>query len=186
MQADALLLTRNSHPRLGGDSVSDEVRAFFYQAALRAPDHGGLRPWRFIEFTGAGRERLGEIFYNGLMARKPDADEAQQSKMRTMPLRAPLVIAVIAKVTAGHPKVPVVEQLLSAGAAAQNILLAAHAKGLGAIWRTGDVAFDPVVNQGLGLEGDDQIVGFLYIGHVEGRNKPLPEYKNDDFVEHWM
>lgn len=186
MQAEALLLNRNSHPKLSGDVPSADTIEFIYQAALRAPDHGCIRPWRFIEFTGAGRERLGEIFYKGLMTRKPDADETQQNKMRIMTLRAPLVIAVIAKVTENHPKVPVVEQVLSAGAAAQNMMLAAHAKGLGAIWRTGDVAFDPVVNQELGLEGEDQIVGFLYIGDVEGRNKPLPEHNTDDFVERWV
>ncbi len=185
MQAEALLLNRNSHPKLSGEVPGADILEFIYQAALRAPDHGSIRPWRFIEFTGAGRERLGEIFYKGLMSRKPDADEAQQNKMRIMTLRAPLVIAVVAKVTEDHPKVPVIEQLLSAGAAAQNMLLAAHAKGLGAIWRTGDVAFDPVVNQELGLEGEDQIVGFLYIGEVEGRNKPLPEHNTDDFVERW-
>lgn len=185
MQAEALLLNRNSHPKLSGDVPDADTLEFIYQAALRAPDHGCLRPWRFVEFTGSGRERLGELFYQGLMARQPDADGAKQNKMRIMPLRAPLIIAVIAKVTPEHPKVPELEQVLSAGAAAQNMLLAAHAKGLGVIWRTGDVAFDPVVNQGLGLEPCDQVVGYLYIGQVEGRNKPLPEHNSEDFVQRW-
>ncbi len=185
MQADTLLLNRNSHPKLAGELPDTDTLEFIYQAALRAPDHGCIRPWRFIEFSGAGRERLGEIFFRGLMARNPQADEAQQNKVRMMTLRAPLIIAVIAKVTEDHPKVPVIEQVLSAGAAAQNMVLAAYAKNLGAIWRTGDVAFDPVVNQELGLEGEDQIVGYLYIGDVEGRNKPLPEHNTEDFVERW-
>ena len=185
MQAEALLLNRNSHPRLGGEVPAQDDLEFIYQAALRAPDHGNIRPWRFIEFTGAGRERLGELYHQGLMVRQPDADDVQQKKVRQMPLRAPLVIAVIAQVTTDHPKVPVIEQVLSAGAAAQNMMLAAHAKGLGAIWRTGDVAFDPVVNRGLGLAEQDQLVGYLYIGEVEGRNKPLPEHNSSDFVQRW-
>lgn len=185
MQAEDLLLNRNSHPRLSGDVPDADTLEFMYQAALRAPDHGCLRPWRFVEFSGAGRERLGELFHQGLMKRMPDADEVLQKKMRMMPLRAPLIIAVIARVTPDHPKVPAIEQWLSAGAAAQNLLFAAHAKGLGAIWRTGDVAFDPEVQRELGLQGDDQIVGFLYIGEIEGRNKPLPEYNSSDFVERW-
>jgi len=185
MQAEALLLNRNSHPKLSGERPSAEIMEFIYQAALRAPDHGAIRPWRFIEFTGTGRERLGELFHKGLMVRQPDADEAKQNKIRLMTLRAPVIIAVVAKVDAKHPKVPVIEQVLSAGAAAQNAMLAAHAKGLGAIWRTGDVAFDPVVDQGLGLEAEDQVVGYLYLGQIEGRNKPLPEYKTEDYVECW-
>ena len=185
MQAEALLLERNSHPRLAGNVPNQDVLEFIYQAALRAPDHGNLRPWRFIEFTGEGRERLGELFCQALLVDKPDAEEAMQKKRKMMPLRAPMVIAAIAKVTPDHPKVPTVEQIISAGAAAQNIILAAHAKGLGAMWRTGDVAFDPVVAKGLGLADDDQIVGFIYLGEIEGRCKLVPEHNTEDYVERW-
>lgn len=185
MKVEELLLERNSHPRLTGDVPAAEVLDFLYQAALRAPDHGNLRPWRFVEFTGAGRERLGELFCQGLLAKDPAAEESVQKKRRMMPLRAPLVIAVVAEVVPDHAKVPVLEQVISAGAAAQNIILAAHGKGLGAMWRTGDVAFDPVVAEGLGLAQDDQIVGFIYLGEIEGRQKPIPEHSVDDFVQRW-
>lgn len=185
MTAEELLLQRNSHPRLVAPAPTDEQMNFIYQAALRAPDHGNLRPWKIIEFTGEGLERLGVLYQKGLLKRQPDAEASQQSKVQNMPLRAPMVLAVIAKVTPNH-KVPVLEQIISAGACAQNIILAAHAQGLGAMWRTGDVAFDPVVTEGLGLQDQDQIVGFIYIGHIEGRTKPIPEHNIDDFVQRWQ
>lgn len=185
MNTEDLLLQRNSHPKLGGDVPDDETLAFIYQAALRAPDHGNLRPWQFIEFTGEGRQRLGQVFADSLKKEQPDADEAALRKRQNMPLRAPVVIAVIARVVVDHPKVPVVEQVISAGAAAQNILLAAHAKGLGAMWRTGDVAFEASVKTGLDLNDNDQIVGFIYLGEIEGRTKPVPEHDNHEFVQRW-
>ncbi|MBB1487104.1 nitroreductase family protein [Oceanospirillum sediminis] len=185
MKTEDLLLQRNSHPKLGGEVPDPEIMEFLYQAALRAPDHGNLRPWQFVEFTGEGRDKLGQLFCDSLLSEQPDADEAAQRKRRNMPLRAPVVIAVIAKVVSDHPKVPVIEQVISAGTAAQNILLAAHAKGLGAMWRTGDVAFESTVAEGLGLSGDDVITGFIYLGEIEGRTKPVPEHNSDDFVQRW-
>ncbi len=82
---------------------------------------------------------------------------------REKALRAPLLIVVSAKVVRGH-KVPEVEQLLAVGAATQNLVLAAHAQGLGAMWRTGAAAYDPMVKQALGIDPDDGIVGFVYVG----------------------
>jgi len=81
--------------------------------------------------------------------------------------------------------VPESEQLLSAGCAAHGILLAAHAQGLGAIWRTGDMAYDRTVAQGLGLADNEQVVGFLYLGSVEGERRAAPELAPADFVSTW-
>ena len=75
--------------------------------------------------------------------------------------------------------------MLSAGAAAQNICVAAHAIGFGAIWRTGDMAYDPIVADGLGLTDREKIVAFIYIGEVDGRQKALPEIKLEDHVVYW-
>ncbi len=72
-----------------------------------------------------------------------------------------------------NTKVPAVEQIVSAGAAAQNMLVAAHALGFGGFWRTGDAAYDDHVKQSFGLSANDEIVGFLYFGRIEtpGRAK---------------
>jgi nitroreductase len=185
MDAMTLLHERNSMGKLMGPPPSRDQLDAMYRAALRAPDHKELTPWRFIEFSGDGINRLGDLFAEGERRANPDIDETQLESIRKKPKRAPMIIAVIAKVTPNLPKVPPVEQVISAGCAAHGILLAAQALGLGAMWRTGTFAFDETVRQGLGLGEHDQIVGFLYLGQLGGRQKPLPERNPSDFVERW-
>ncbi|MCG7600919.1 nitroreductase family protein [Halomonas sp. McH1-25] len=185
MDAMTLLHERNSMGKLAGPPPSRDQLDAMYRAALRAPDHKELTPWRFIEFSGEGIDRLGELFAEGERQAKPGIDEAQLDSIRKKPKRAPMIIAVIAKVTPDLPKVPPIEQVISAGCAAHGILLAAHAMGLGAMWRSGTFAFDETVKKGLGLGEHDQIVGFIYLGQPGGRLKPLPERDPSDFVEHW-
>ncbi|MCY1286488.1 putative NAD(P)H nitroreductase YdjA [compost metagenome] len=184
MEALDALLNRVSMARLRDPAPSAEQRDRLFRAALRAPDHGYLRPWRFLSIEGESRQRLGELFAAAVLKRNPDAAPEALSKARAMPLRAPLLVVVIARVQ-GNPKVPEVEQLLSAGCAAQGILLAAHAQGLGAMWRTGEMAHDRFVADGLGLAGNEQIVGFLYLGSVEGDRRSPPELDPADFVSTW-
>lgn len=184
MQAIELLLNRNSHPKLADPAPEGDSRERIYQAALRAPDHAGLKPWRFIEFVGEGRKRLGEIFAQAERARNPQADPEATQRMAASPLRAPMVIAVAAKIQE-HPKVPASEQLLSAGCAAHGLILAAEAEGFAAMWRSGSLCFDPLVKQLLGLEAEDELVGFIYLGTPLGRRKPLPVHKTTDYVTRW-
>lgn len=185
MDALTLLHQRSSMGKLIGPAPSRDQLEAIYQAALRAPDHKGLRPWRFIEFSGEGLDRLGELFAEAVFREDPHVEDAVLDSVRKKPLRAPMIIAVIAKVTPDQPKVPKIEQVLSAGCAAHGILLAAHALGLGAMWRTGDYAFDPTVRKGLGLKEDDELVAFIYLGQLGGRHIALPEHDTEDFVERW-
>jgi nitroreductase len=103
---------------------------------------------------------------------------------RQKAFRAPLII-VVAAVTAPAAKVPAIEQVLSAGAAAQNILLAAFSLGFNAVWKTGDAAYDETVKSALGLEAKDSIVGFLYVGTEESGLPPPPRPAVQDFLRHW-
>ncbi|WP_163575379.1 nitroreductase family protein [Halomonas faecis] len=185
MEAMNLLHERSSMGKLMGPSPSPEQLEAIYRAALRAPDHGELRPWRFIEFTGEGLERLGELYAEAEYREDPHADDSVMDAARKKPQRAPMVIAVIAKVTPDVAKVPKIEQVISAGCAAHGIILAAHALGLGAMWRSGKYAFDPTVRKGLGLEEEDEIVAFVYLGQLGGRHKPPVEHRISDFVDHW-
>lgn len=185
MDAMTLLHERSSMGKLMGPPPTSEQLEAIYRAALRAPDHKELRPWRFIEFSGEGRERLGELFAEAECREDPQAGDIIVNAARKKPLRAPMVIAVIAKVTPDVPKVPRIEQVISAGCAAHGMLLAAHALGLGAMWRSGKYAFDPTVHKGLGLGSEDALVAFLYVGQVGGRHRPLPEHDIDAFVERW-
>lgn len=185
MDAMTLLHERSSMGKLMAPAPDAEQLEAIYRAALRAPDHKELRPWRFIEFSGEGRERLGELFAEAEYREDPQVGDTALNAARKKPLRAPMVIAVVAKVAPEVPKVPKMEQVISAGCAAHAILLAAHAQGLGAMWRSGKYAFDPVVRKGLGLDDDDELIAFIYLGTLGGRHKPIPEHEIDGFVERW-
>lgn len=180
----SFLQQRNSAPKLTGPAPSQQQLEEIFQAALRAPDHAWLRPWRFLTVEGERRDALGDLLAQCLLARNPEADEAACEKARKSPLRAPLMIVVIAKLSE-HPKVPYVEQRLSAGCAAQAVLLATEALGFAGVWRTGDAAFDRAVMTGLGLSSDEEVIGFLYIGTRDGNPKPIPSLDTADFVAHW-
>lgn len=180
----SLLKQRNSAPRLTDPAPGPAELEEMFQVALRAPDHAWLRPWRFLTIAGERRADFGELLERCLVARNPAADDAARTKARNAPLRAPLVIVAVVRLSE-HPKVPHVEQRLSAGCAAQGILLAAEALGYAGIWRTGDAAFDRAVMDGLGLAANEEIVGFLYLGTRDGPAKPVPELATADYVSTW-
>ena len=181
MDALELLHGRESAARLQAPAPSDAELAAIVQAALCAPDHGRLRPWRFIAIRGEALQRFGEVLAETLQARMPQASADVLARERAKALRAPLIVAVAARIR-DNGKIPAVEQLLSAGAAAQNIMLAANALGYGAMWKTGDPAYDPAVKRALGLEEQDALVAFIYLGTNSGTARPaqprapVPEY----------
>jgi nitroreductase len=131
--------------------------------AARVPDHGKLTPWRFIVFEGDGRRAAGEIIASIFQSDSPDADAARMEIERNRLARAPLVIAVVSR-AAAHAKIPEWEQVLSAGAAAMNLELAAHALGYGANWTTEWYAYDRRVLERFGLAPHERVVGFLHVG----------------------
>jgi len=160
------------------------IRALL-RAAMRAPDHGRLRPWRFILVDGDARNALGDVLAAALRRREPTVAEAAITKERSKPLRAPLIV-VVAATLREHRGVPPVEQIVAAGAAAQNLLVAAHALGFGGFWRTGAPAYDDGVKRALGLRADDAIVGFLYLGTPSTALAPAPEPDVAAHVTHWQ
>ncbi len=176
-----LLTSRVSIPVLTEPGPTASDIETMIKAAIRAPDHGQLRPWRFMVLNGENRHQLGDIFRQTIEMIQPDATDAVKQRFAAMPLRAPTVIIVIARIVEPH-KIPVIEQLISAGAAAQNMLLAAHALGLGAIWRTGEMAYHSLVKEKLGLESTDEITGFIYLGTPSGKIKPVPQLSTNDFM----
>ena len=146
--------------------------------ASRVPDHGKLAPWRFIVFEGAHRLAIGETLAALFQSDHPDATPDQIEFERQRLARAPLVIAVVSR-AAPHVKIPEWEQLLSAGALTQNILLAAAALGVGAQWNTDWIAYDPMIMKAMGLSEVEKIVGIVYFGTpaaaLEDRPRPDPE-----------
>jgi len=183
MDAIDALLTRKSVAKLTDPGPDKTQLDVILKAAMRAPDHACLRPWRFVVFQGTMRAELGNIFCESLLKNDPDMPESACEAARKKAQRAPLIIAVIAKVT-DHPKVPAIEQKLSAGAAAQNIMLAVHALGFAGIWRTGPFCFDEQVRNRLGAVSEDEIVGFLYIGTAI-TVPPIPQFDSSEYVRIW-
>lgn len=162
---DALLSRRSCSPRLLTDPAPSEADLrLMIEAAVRAPDHGSLRPWRFICIQDAARVQLGGAFATAYACRNRAGSREQLQRERLKPLRAPMVIAVAAAITHGHPSVRVIDQQLAAGAAAMNLLNAAHILGYGGMWLTGESCHDPNVKRALGLEPDDFIAGWIYLG----------------------
>ena len=189
MDALSLLHSRNSAPKLREPAPAGEELENMFKAALRAPDHAWLRPWRFLTISGDSRHDLGQLFVKAAELRRQQAGEPAMTgeeitRLAAKPLRAPLIITVIASVKE-HSKVPAVEQVISAGCAAHGLLLAAHAQGFAGVWRTGANAFDTTVMQGLGLQSNENIVGFLYLGTVDGSYKTLRELNIDDYNQSW-
>lgn len=187
MNALDLMLGRASVPALLHEAteISDAELAQLYQAAMTAPDHGQLRPWRFLTIRGDARARLGDVFAEALLRRTPDAEPGMVEKDRQKPLRSPLLIAVIARLTPDHPKAPEIEQLLAAGMAGYNLILAAQAAGLGAVWLTGAPAYDSHVQAALGLSTGETLLGFVYVGRPkrEFRAPRRPDWQH--YVSEW-
>jgi len=179
------LVSRTSAGQLVEPGPSAEVLGRCLAAASNAPDHGKLRPWRFIIVSGPGRERFGDLLGRGLRSRNPAATSAEIEGEKQKPMRAPMIIVVAAAIHPTNKKIPAVEQILSAGVALHNIALVLQAEGFGSVWKTGAPAYDDVVKSGLGLTSADAIVGFLYVGT---RSQQAPS-RNPGFasekVEYW-
>lgn len=184
MDALDALLNRVSAPRLCEPGPTAEQQELLFQAALRAPDHGQLKPWRFLTIEGAAREQLGDVFAQALLAGAEVPTQAALDKVRAMPLRAPLIVVVVAAVQ-DHYKVPAQEQILAAGCAAHAIELAAFAQNIGVVWRTGDMAYNSSVAHGLGLAANEQIVAYLYLGTPERELRTPAPVATTDFVSAW-
>lgn len=170
------ILSRVSTPSLVEPGPDADTLDLFFRCASRAPDHGQLRPWRFVVFRGPGRSALGEQLAQAERASNPSVTDEALRKIRANPLRAPVVIACVAKIVPDNPKVPRIEQVAAVAAAVQNIQLAAHALGFGAMWRTGPLVSSPSLKIALGFAPEDEIVAFLYLGTPSGeRNRKAPE-----------
>ncbi len=178
--ADALssLLSRVSvPPRLLVEPGPTQAQVdAILKAAMRAPDHGNLKPVRFILVRGEARAKLGDLFAQATKQREPNADEALLERVRIWPRTTPLTIALVAHTTPGH-KIPVIEQTASAAASGANILNAMHALGFAGMWVTGANAYDPFVQKALGIGEHEILLGFIGVGTApaayDGREPPL-------------
>ena len=184
MEIFETILSRQSIGKVKPDPVPRELIEKLLSAAVQAPNHYKVRPWRFVVLTGAGREKLGDVMAASLKTEHPEYPPEAFEKERGKPLRSPVLIAVGVD-KPSEAKVLEVENICATAAAIENLLLAAHAKGLGAKWRTGNPATDPKVKQFLGFEPDQHLIGFLYIGYPESQSEPKERPSFDDRTV-WM
>lgn len=165
----------------GPDAVQQQA---LLAAAMRVPDHGKLAPWRILRIQGGQRARLGAFLAQRHQAIDPAVAPAVLDKDRDRFNAAPLILVVVAQ-PVPHPKVPDIEQILSAGNVCLVLLQAAQALGFGAQWLTGWAAYDDGVAAHLGLRADERILGFIHVGTVL---EPAPERLRpslEDRVSDW-
>jgi nitroreductase len=182
MDALTLLLTRHSQPRLSAPAPAEEALENIKQAALRAPDHACLKPWKFIVCTGKGLDKLGDILQDSAIS--SDKEQVSIDRALQLPHRAPMVIIAINQYKQ-HDKVPKEEQIAATACAVQSMQMAALVQGFAGIWRTGSYAQCPYVKQSLELNEDDEIVGFLYLGTSSMKALPKPVIDSDAYFTHW-
>ena len=184
MDALELLTNRASNPKLREPAPDAETLSLAYAAAMRAPDHGLLRPFRLHVVRGDARHALGELLAECALRQHPQASAEELEKARNKALRAPVILVVSASLVE-HAKVPAIEQILSAGTAAYSLLLALQARGYAGIWRTGAPAYDEGVKEAFGLGPQDALVGFLYAGTAAQAAPTLERPKAEDHVFEW-
>lgn len=153
--------TRRSIGKVGAEVPSRAVIEAIIEAATWAPNHRLTEPWRFFVLAGEARRELGEVM---AARRREEGEEEAAAKVAAKPLRAPVIIAVAVEPVVG-PKIVEIEEITAGAAAVQNLLLAAHALGLAAIWRTGAPTYDPAVKEFFGLSPSAHLLGFVYVGY---------------------
>ena len=183
MNALETLITRRSCPKLLEPAPSKEQLDNMLKAAVRAADHGLLKPWRFLVVEGEKRQDFGQLMVDFALSNNPEMTKADQEKLIRKAYRAPMIVVAIAS-PKESPKIPQIEQVWSAVAATQMFITAAYAQDLGAIWRTGGVAFSEVMKQGLNLAEEEEIVGFVYLGTPQVL-KPTPDTDISGIVSSW-
>jgi nitroreductase len=182
---DLLQTRRSVKPMdLAGPGPSAAELETLLTVAARVPDHGKLVPWRFLVFQGDARLTAGAAILAAFQADHPEATADQIEFERRRLARAPLVVAVVSR-AAPHVKIPEWEQVLSAGAAAMNLVHAAYALGLAASWITEWYAYDRRVLDALGVAPHERIVGFVHIGHPARGTQERDRPSLSDIVKHF-
>jgi len=170
---------RHMQAKVKQDALPRALIEKLLSAAVQAPNHYKVRPWRFVVLTGNARSKLGDVMAASLRDRHPEFPQEAFDKSRALPLRAPVVIAVgVDKST--EEKVLEIENVVAVATACQNLLLAAEAEGLAVKWRTGEWAQDLMVKEFLGFSGDQHLIAFLYMGYPEfmAEHEPRPSFED--------
>lgn len=179
MDAIETIRNRRSVGKVKPDAIDKKLIEELLESAVWAPNHYHTEPWRFFVMSGEGRKVLGsayaEIAEESAEALSEEELALLRSKQEQKAFRSPVVIAVAVSPAPGKPWI---EEIAAVHAAVQNMLLTAHALGLGAIWRTGEPTYHHKMQKAFGLNGHDQLVGFIYVGYPD---MALPKGKRTQF-----
>jgi nitroreductase len=167
---------------MNGKRIADEQIAELLELADWAPTHGRTEPWRFFVYRGEALAQFGAAHAAMYLANTPPKQQKPDTaqKLEAAPEKSSHLIAVALK-PGSNPKIPLIEEIAAASAAIQNLLLAAEAAGLAAIWNTGGMSHHPAMKQFLGLESQDIVLGLIYMGYTDEperagkRSIPLPD-----------
>ncbi|WP_245641634.1 nitroreductase family protein [Paraburkholderia bannensis] len=179
-----MLLSRRSHWPLAEPAPRDAELDLIFDAAMRAPDHGKLRPWRFVVVRGEARGALGDVLVDIAASRTPDSPREAHAHRRNRAFAAPLVIALAASISHSEG-IPEVEQVLALGAATMNMLNAIHALGYGGFWATGADSYDARVHDALGFADNERVLGFLFVGTPPETAAEKSRPPHTDYVREW-
>lgn len=182
MDVHTAIASRASAVKLAAPGPDAQQLDQILRAGTRAPDHGRLSPWRFVVLDGDKRHILSHSMSAMRRRLTPGATDEEVQREGDKALRAPTIIVVAARITAPG-KIPEIEQVVAVGAAMQNMILAAHALGLGTMWKTGPAAYDESIKAAVGLHANDHVVGYLYLGTTTAPGTPRTS-NLDDFMVH--
>ncbi|OUI96155.1 oxidoreductase [Acetobacter indonesiensis] len=158
-----MLLSRASTDHLAEPAPNAAQLSDILAAAMRAPDHGKLRPWRYVVIEGDARPQMAERIVASMQRLDADAPEFKIEKRRNRFSTMPLILALGMHLRPEN-KIPLWEQEMAVAAATMNVLNALHATGFGGIWVSGDVVEDPVLAAEIGFPAPHKLAGFLFIG----------------------
>lgn len=176
--------SRRSMGRVKKDSIAKETLEALLEAAKWAPSHYNTQPWRFIVMTGEGRQKLGEGYAKVASAENSELDEDKLERERKKAFRSPVVIAAICS-PGDDPRALKEEEVAASHAAVQNLLLAASAYGLGAIWRSGAPMYHPAMKEHFALREEEDLIGLIYIG-LPDMTAPVASRKEIEEFTTWL
>ncbi|AQS89199.1 oxidoreductase [Neoasaia chiangmaiensis NBRC 101099] len=180
----AFLLSRSSTDHLVEPAPDKAQIAAILSAGLRAPDHGKMRPWRYIVVKGKHRRPFAELVTRAMKSVDPDVPQKKIEKRLHRFSEMPMIIALGMHIEPGG-KIPVIEQEMSAAAGVMNVLNALHAEGFGGFWVTGEFADDPEFLATIGLNPPDRLAGFLFVGTPERAVREARRPDISDYMAFW-
>ncbi|HRK86250.1 nitroreductase [Alcaligenes ammonioxydans] len=180
------LLSRRSIKLVQGPGPSEQELDLILRAAVCAPDHGRLQPWRFCLIRGENVQALGELAIAANERAGTPLTEQKAASVRAWLAKVPLLIAVASHIDHGEEKIPELERVLATGAAVSNMLHAAHQLGFGAFWSTGLGTYGEEVPEALGFDSlDYQFLGFVSVGTPIHTLGPAQRPEPQQFVTEW-